>query len=106
MPPIEIRNLSKSFGAVHAVRDLSFSVPAGRVTGFLGPNGAGKTTTLRILLGLAHPTAGSALVNGVRYVDLAEPVRAVGAVLEATSFHPGRRARDHLKILATAARLP
>ncbi len=81
-------------------------MPAGRVTGFLGPNGAGKTTTLRILLGLVHPTGGSATINGRRYADLANPARAVGAVLEATSFHPGRRARDHLKILATAARIP
>ena len=106
MEPIVIQALTKRFGPVLAVSDLSFSVPAGRVTGFLGPNGAGKTTTLRILLGLVHPTSGSATINGMRYADLANPARTVGAVLEATSFHPGRRARDHLKILATAAGIP
>ncbi len=106
MEPIRIQRLTKRFGPVVAVNDLSFSVSAGRVTGFLGPNGAGKTTTLRILLGLVHPTSGSAVVKGVRYADLADPARTVGAVLEATSFHPGRRARDHLKILAAAARIP
>ena len=103
MEPILIEGLTKRYGPVLAVDDLSFSVPAGRVTGFLGPNGAGKTTTLRILLGLVHPTTGSATINGVAYADLADPARTVGAVLEATSFHPGRRARDHLKILAAAA---
>ncbi len=103
MEPILIEKLTKRYGPVLAVDDLSFSVPAGRVTGFLGPNGAGKTTTLRILLGLVHPTSGSATINGVAYADLTYPARTVGAVLEATSFHPGRRARDHLLILATAA---
>ncbi len=103
MEPILIEGLTRRYGPVLAVDDLSFSVPAGRVTGFLGPNGAGKTTTLRILLGLVHPTGGSATINGVAYADLADPARTVGAVLEATSFHPGRRARDHLKILAAAA---
>ena len=106
MEPIVIEGLTKRYGPVLAVDDLSFSVPAGRVTGFLGPNGAGKTTTLRILLGLVHPTSGSASVNGRPYAQLAEPARDVGAVLEATSFHPGRRARDHVRILATAARIP
>jgi ABC-2 type transport system ATP-binding protein len=106
MEPISIEGLTKRFGTVLALSDLSFEVPAGRVTGFLGPNGAGKTTTLRILLGLVHPTSGSATINGLRYADLAHPARTVGAVLEATSFHPGRRARDHLNILATAARIP
>ena len=106
MKPILIEGLTKRYGPVLAVDDLSFSVPAGRVTGFLGPNGAGKTTTLRILLGLVHPTSGSATINGVAYADLADPARTVGAVLEATSFHPGRRARDHLKILAAAAGIP
>ncbi len=103
MEPILIDGLTKRYGPVLAVDDLSFSVPAGRVTGFLGPNGAGKTTTLRILLGLVHPTDGSARIEGVAYADLADPARTVGAVLEATSFHPGRRARDHLRILAAAA---
>ena len=102
MEPIVIQGLTKRFGSVLAVNDLSFSVPAGRVTGFLGPNGAGKTTTLRILLGLVHADAGAATVNGRRYSELADPARTVGAVLEATTFHPGRRARDHLRILATA----
>ena len=106
MEPIRIDGLTKRYGPVLAVDDLSFSVPAGRVTGFLGPNGAGKTTTLRILLGLVHSTSGSATVNGLRYADLTHPARTVGAVLEATSFHPGRRARDHLKILAAASRIP
>ncbi len=106
MDQILIEGLTKRYGPVLAVDDLSFSVPAGRVTGFLGPNGAGKTTTLRILLGLVHPTSGSATINGLRYADLANPARTVGAVLEATSFHPGRRAADHLKILAAAARIP
>ncbi len=106
MEPIVIEGLTKRYGPVLAVDDLSFSVPAGRVTGFLGPNGAGKTTTLRILLGLVHATRGSATVNGRPYAQLAEPAQEVGAVLEATSFHPGRRARDHLRILATAARIP
>jgi ABC-2 type transport system ATP-binding protein len=106
MEPIVVEGLTKRYGSVLAVDRLSFSVPAGRVTGFLGPNGAGKTTTLRILLGLVHPTAGAATFAGVPYADLPEPARRVGAVLEATSFHPGRRAREHLRILATAARLP
>jgi ABC-2 type transport system ATP-binding protein len=106
MEPISIQGLTKRFGTVLALSDLSFEVSAGRVTGFLGPNGAGKTTALRILLGLVHPTSGSATINGLRYADLTHPARTVGAVLEATSFHPGRRARDHLDILATAARIP
>ena len=105
MDAIVVEGLTKRFGPVLAVDGLSFSVAPGRVTGFLGPNGAGKSTTMRILLGLVLPTAGSAVVNGRPYVDLPEPARQVGAVLEATSFHPGRRARDHLRILATAARL-
>ncbi|HEX2272504.1 MAG TPA: ABC transporter ATP-binding protein [Acidimicrobiales bacterium] len=106
MDAIVVEELTKRFGPVLAVDRLSFSVGAGRVTGFLGPNGAGKTTTLGVVLGLVHPTGGSATVNGLRYGDLRDPARQVGAVLEATSFHPGRRARDHLRILATAARLP
>ena len=106
MDAIVVQDLTRRFGPVVAVDRLSFSVGTGRVTGFLGPNGAGKTTTLRILLGLVHPTGGSATVNGLRYADLPDPARQIGAVLEATSFHPGRRARDHLRILAVAARLP
>jgi ABC-2 type transport system ATP-binding protein len=105
MAAIEIQGLSKRFGDLIAVDDLSFVAREGAVTGFLGPNGAGKTTTLRMLLGLATPTAGSATINGQPYRQLHEPFRHVGAVLESTGFHPGRRARDHLRVLATAARL-
>ena len=100
--PIEISGLSKSFGTVVAVDDLSFTVEPGRVTGFLGPNGSGKTTTLRMLLGLVHPSAGTATIAGQRYQDLANPTSSVGAVLEATSFHPARRARTHLRMAARA----
>ena len=106
MATIEIQGLSKRFGDVVAVDDLSFVAREGAVTGFLGPNGAGKTTTLRMLLGLATPTAGSATIGGQPYGQLADPFRHVGAVLESTGFHPGRRARDHLRVLATAAGLP
>ena len=106
MAAIEIQGLSKRFGDVVAVDDLSFVAREGAVTGFLGPNGAGKTTTLRMLLGLVTPTAGSATIGGQPYGQLADPFRHVGAVLESTGFHPGRRARDHLRVLATAARLP
>jgi ABC-2 type transport system ATP-binding protein len=106
MAAIELNGLTKRFGAVTAVDDLSLELGAGTVTGLLGPNGAGKTTTLRMLLGLVTPSAGSATFGGQRYVDLDEPARHVGAVLEASSFHPGRRAVDHLRILASAAGLP
>ncbi len=106
MAAIEIQGLSKRFGDVAAVDDLSFVAREGAVTGFLGPNGAGKTTTLRMLLGLVTPTEGSATIGGQSYADLAEPCRHVGAVLESTGFHPGRRARDHLRVLAIAAGLP
>jgi ABC-2 type transport system ATP-binding protein len=102
---ISVQGLTKSFGQVRAVDDLSFTVPAGQVTGFLGQNGAGKTTTLRMLLGLVRPDRGEALVDGRRYVDLAAPVTVVGAVLEATAFHPGRTARVHLRALCRAAGL-
>ena len=99
---IEISNLTKTFGTVQAVRNLSFSVTPGRITGFLGPNGAGKTTTLRMLLGLVTPTAGTATLYGQPYSELPNPNKAVGAVLEATSFHPSRRARSHLRMIAIA----
>jgi ABC-2 type transport system ATP-binding protein len=102
---ITVEGLSKHFGSVRAVEDLTFSAGPGRVTGFLGPNGAGKTTTLRMLLGLVRPTAGRALIDGQQYADLAEPLRVVGAALEASSFHPGRSARDHLRVLAAAGGL-
>jgi ABC-2 type transport system ATP-binding protein len=103
---IEITNLTKTFGQVSAVNDLSFTVEPGRVTGFLGPNGAGKTTTLRMLLGLVTPSGGTATFGGIRYRDLPRPLATVGAALEAASFHPGRSARNHLGIYATAAGLP
>src|SRR3954454_19839715 len=106
MAAIELRGLTKRFGNVTAVADLSLELNAGSITGFLGPNGAGKTTTLRMLVGLVAPTSGSATFDGRRYVDLDEPARHVGAVLEASSFHPGRRALDHLRVLASAADLP
>src|SRR6476619_7841301 len=94
--------LTKRFGDVVAVRDLTFSLARGTVTGFLGPNGAGKTTTLRMLLHLVQPTAGRALVLGRRYQDLERPAARVGAVLEAADFHPGRCGRDHLFAMALA----
>jgi ABC-2 type transport system ATP-binding protein len=103
MSRVEVQNLTKRFGGVVAVDDLSFAVEPGRITGFLGPNGAGKTTTLRMLLGLVRPTSGRALVDGVPYADLARPRTVLGAVLEADGFHPGRRGRDHLRVLAAAA---
>ncbi|HVM08537.1 MAG TPA: ABC transporter ATP-binding protein [Acidimicrobiales bacterium] len=106
MAAIEIDRLTKRFGDRVAVDDLSFSVDAGTVTGFLGPNGAGKTTTLRALLGLVRPNSGAALVNGKPFVDLPAPHRTVGALLEASAFHPGRRGRDHLRILARAMEVP
>ncbi|WP_300019288.1 ATP-binding cassette domain-containing protein [Pseudonocardia sp.] len=98
--------LTKRFGPVSAVEDLTFSVERGTVTGFLGPNGSGKTTTLRMLLGLVTPTAGDARINGVRYTDLPYPARVVGAVLEAQGFHPARSARRHLLAVAAAVRVP
>ena len=100
---IEIQELTKRFGNVLAVDRLSFTVEPGRVTGFLGPNGAGKTTTLRILLGLVRPTSGTATIGGRYYRDLPQPLREVGAVLEASNFHPGRSGRDHLRWLALNA---
>lgn len=103
---IEFSNITKTFGQVSAVNDLSFTVEPGRVTGFLGPNGAGKTTTLRILLGLVSATSGTATFGGIPYRDLPAPLATVGASLEAASFHPGRSAHNHLSIYATAAGLP
>jgi ABC-2 type transport system ATP-binding protein len=103
---VEVAHLSKRFGSVAAVTDLSFRVLPGRVTGFLGPNGAGKTTTLRMLLGLVRPASGQATIGGLRYDRLPDPLRRVGASLEATGFHAGRTARDHLRVLAATAGLP
>jgi len=102
---VSVRSLTKRYGEFVAVDELEFSLQPGTVTGFLGPNGAGKTTTLRLLLGLAEPTAGEALVFGRRYRDLQAPVRRVGAVLESNDFHPARSGRDHLRALAIAAEL-
>ena len=103
---IDIRGLGRRFGSVQAVSDLTFSVQAGRVTGFLGPNGAGKSTTLRMLLGLIRPGAGEATFAGVPYARLPHPSSHVGAVLEDASFHPGRSGRNHLRVLAAAGRHP
>jgi ABC-2 type transport system ATP-binding protein len=105
MAVIEVRELTKRFGPVLAVDGLSFEVRSGTVTGFLGPNGAGKTTTLRMLLGLVAPTTGTATIDGRPYQDLADPLHHVGAVLEASSFHPGRTARNHLRVHAMAGRI-
>jgi ABC-2 type transport system ATP-binding protein len=103
---ITATGLTKRYKAVTAVDGLSFEVQPGVVTGFLGPNGAGKTTTLRMLLGLVTPSAGRALIDGRPFAELAHPRRAVGAVLEAGGFHPGRRGRDHLRILARGGGIP
>jgi ABC-2 type transport system ATP-binding protein len=102
-PAISVRNLTKRFGGVRAVDDLSFEVRPGVVTGFLGPNGAGKSTTLRIVLGLITPTEGSGTVLGMPYGSLPEPARTVGAVLETQSFNPLRSGRNHLRVLASAS---
>jgi ABC-2 type transport system ATP-binding protein len=105
-PVVRVSSLTKRYGEVVAVDDVTFSLEPGTVTGYLGPNGAGKTTTLRLLLGLAEPTAGEALVFGRRYRELEHPIGKVGAVLESGDFHPARRGRDHLLALALAAGLP
>ena len=102
-PAIEVENLSKRYETVDAVKDFTFSLERGTIAGFLGPNGSGKTTTLRLLLGLAEPTAGDALVFGSRYRQLDRPARRVGAVLESSDLHPGRSGRDHLRALALTA---
>jgi ABC-2 type transport system ATP-binding protein len=104
--PVVAESLTKRFGSVLAVDSLSFALEPGTITGFLGPNGAGKTTTLRMLLGLARPSSGSASIFGRTYAELDDAALRVGAVLEATDFHPGRSGRDHLRTLSRAARLP
>ncbi|MDG4767609.1 ABC transporter ATP-binding protein [Solwaraspora sp. WMMD406] len=103
---IVVSGLTKQYRNVRAVDDLSFTVEPGRVTGFLGPNGAGKTTTLRMMLNLVTPTSGGATIGGQRYVDLADPLRHVGAVLEASSAHKGRTGIHHLRVICAAAGLP
>ena len=103
---VRAESLTKRFGEIPAVTDLSFVLEAGTITGFLGPNGAGKTTTLRMVLGLAAPTSGRALVFDKPYAELARPALRIGAVLEATDFHPGRSGRDHLRMLGRAVEVP
>jgi ABC-2 type transport system ATP-binding protein len=102
-PVIGVRGLTKAFRRHTAVEDLTFDVLPGRVTGFLGPNGAGKTTTMRMILGLARPTAGTASVLGSSFAELREPATTVGVLLDAATFHPRRTARNHLRWVAAAA---
>ena len=103
---IELAGLTKVYGSHRAVDDLSCSISPGVVTGFLGPNGAGKTTTMRLILGLDHPSAGTATIDGKRYAELRDPLRAVGALLDARQTHPNRSARDHLRWIAATTRIP
>ncbi|MFC7491039.1 MULTISPECIES: ATP-binding cassette domain-containing protein [unclassified Knoellia] len=103
---IRVSGLTKVYGGVRAVDDLTFDVESGKVTGFLGPNGAGKSTTMRMVLGLDRPTAGSASVSGRRYTDFPAPLREVGALLDAGAMHPGRTGRGHLRIGARSNGIP
>jgi ABC-2 type transport system ATP-binding protein len=103
---IEARDLTKRYGDKLAVDHLTFTVEPGRVTGFLGPNGAGKSTTMRLILGLDRPQEGTATINGKKYADLAQPLRTVGALLEAKAMHTGRSAYNHLLFLAQTQGLP
>jgi ABC-2 type transport system ATP-binding protein len=103
---ITVEALTKRYGAVTAVDDLTFELAPGRVTGFLGPNGAGKSTTMRILLGLTRPTAGRATIDGCPYAELRDPLRHVGALIDPNVFHPGRSGRTALRIAARPARIP
>ncbi len=103
---IEVRGLTKRYGATLAVDDLSFDVEPGKVTGFLGPNGAGKSTTMRMVLGLDRPTSGTALVNGRPFAAFAEPLREVGALLDPGAMHPGRSGRNHLRVAARTHGIP
>ncbi|MFF1739652.1 ABC transporter ATP-binding protein [Streptomyces mirabilis] len=105
MTSIDVQNLTKEYGSRRAVDDLTFSVLPGRVTGFLGPNGAGKSTTMRLVLGLDRPTSGTATVGGRPYASFDEPLRRVGALLDAGAAHGSRTARDHLRALAASNRI-
>jgi ABC-2 type transport system ATP-binding protein len=106
MSTIAVKVLTKRYGTVTAVDDLTFQLAPGRITGFLGPNGAGKSTTIRLLLGLARPTAGHATINGHPYAELRDPLRQVGALIDPNVFHPGRSGRTALRITARPARIP
>ncbi|MFC8368084.1 ABC transporter ATP-binding protein [Streptomyces sp. NPDC057239] len=106
MTSIDVQDLTKEYGTRRAVDHLTFRVLPGRVTGFLGPNGAGKSTTMRLVLGLDHPTSGSATVGGRAYATFAEPLRRVGALLDAQAAHGSRTGRDHLRVLAASHRIP
>ncbi|MFE7433528.1 ABC transporter ATP-binding protein [Streptomyces tendae] len=106
MTTIDVHNLTKEYGTRRAVDDLTFTVRPGRVTGFLGPNGAGKSTTMRLVLGLDRPTSGTATVGGRAYTTLHEPLRHVGALLDADAAHGSRTARNHLRVLAASNRIP
>jgi ABC-2 type transport system ATP-binding protein len=106
MPTIEIQDLTKEYGKTRAVDQLTFDVHPGRVTGFLGPNGAGKSTTMRLILGLDHPTAGSATIDGWHFADVGKPLRRVGALLDPQAAHSGRTARNHLLALAVSNDIP
>jgi ABC-2 type transport system ATP-binding protein len=103
---ITVSGLTKQYGDRTAVDDLTFTLAAGRVTGFVGPNGAGKSTTMRMMVGLTRPDAGEVRYDGVRYTDLREPARLVGAVLDARCMHPGRTARRHLQAMAAMSGIP
>jgi ABC-2 type transport system ATP-binding protein len=103
--PVDVRRLTKRYGGVTVVDDVSFTLEAGTITGFLGPNGAGKTSTMRMMLGLSEPTSGSALFTGTSYRDLQRPMETVGAVLESSDFHPQRSGLNHLRVLAAQAGL-
>ncbi|BFO19589.1 hypothetical protein SHKM778_59770 [Streptomyces sp. KM77-8] len=106
MTSIDVQDLTKEYGTRRAVDHLTFRVLPGRVTGFLGPNGAGKSTTMRLVLGLDHPTSGSATLGGRAYATLDEPLRHVGALLDAQAAHGSRTGRDHLRVLAASHRIP
>ncbi|MDG9715700.1 ABC transporter ATP-binding protein [Streptomyces sp. DH24] len=106
MTSIDVQDLTKEYGTRRAVDHLTFRVPPGRVTGFLGPNGAGKSTTMRLVLGLDRPTSGTATIGGRPYPALGEPLRHVGALLDAQAAHGSRTGRDHLRVLAASNRIP